>query len=144
MGSQPEKRTNLRYNIGRLIELKQRRTCPAPGSAQSDEDPHVSAALVRVRVSPIGVADIIDAVCAAAVGRVRNPNAFGFVRGREGEGTRRRDEGLIWEAVYRARVYVPCSIQPPGNELLFVPRPRWQRASGANNIRQHEGLRYLF
>jgi len=87
--------TYLGNDIGRFIELKQRRTWPAPGGTQSYKDPHVRAALVRIRVSPIGVADVIDAVCSAAVGGVRNANAFGFVGGRKGEGAPcRRDEGL--------------------------------------------------
>src|SRR5262245_51338561 len=120
-----KKWADLGHSIGCLVQLKQRRTSPSSGTAESKDNPHAIAALVRVGVAPIGVTDIVHAILAAAIRGIRDADGLGIVGGGKGESTAcRGDEGLnLGGRISRARK----------GSLFFHPAARKQAGCLSNN-----------
>src|SRR5688572_8863218 len=71
----PEDRAEVTGFAAILVVAEERRPAAAAASIEAEEDQHRVAAGVVVDIAPIGVADVVDAVAAAAVAGIGDAGA---------------------------------------------------------------------
>ena len=80
-----EQRTDFRNGISGFVQLEEGRARPTPVVGKSQEDQHLITVLMGIRIPPVGIADIPDAIQSAAVRGIRDPHGLGVVRRRKCE-----------------------------------------------------------